>query len=83
MENSSWKLAKTLHVNLSAFSMITRKDKSKTLTKHIPLEYKCKCDSRTCNSNQKWNNNICQSVTIYICEKSSEPKKIYWEFKNM
>ena len=33
MENSSWKLAKTLHVNLSAFSMITRKNKSKTLTK--------------------------------------------------
>ena len=39
--------------------MITGKNESKTLTKHVPCEYKCKCDGRKCNSNQKWNNDKC------------------------
>ena len=32
---------------------------SKTLTKHISYQCKCKFDGRKCNSNQKSNNNEC------------------------
>ena len=33
--------------------MITELHESKTLTKHISCESKCKFDDRKCNSNQK------------------------------
>ena len=46
---------KTGDVHLIVFKMITRKQESKTLTKHISQECKCKFDGRNCNSNQKWN----------------------------
>ena len=36
--------------------MITGINESKTLTKHLSCEFKCKFDCRKCNSNQKWNN---------------------------
>ena len=38
--------------------MISRKNESKTLTKHISCKCKCKFDGRKrkCNSNQWWNN---------------------------
>ena len=39
--------------------MVTVIDKSKTLTKHISCECKCKFDSRRCNSDQWCNNNKC------------------------
>ena len=42
---------KTEDLNLSVFSMITGIKESKTLTKHISCECKCKIDSRKCNSN--------------------------------
>ena len=42
---------KTKDLNLSVFSMITGIKESKTLTKHISCECKCKIDSRKCNSN--------------------------------
>ena len=32
---------------------------SKTLTKHLSCEYKCKLDGTKFNSNQWWNNNNC------------------------
>ena len=35
--------------------MITGINESRTLTKHISCECKCKFDGRKCNSNQKWN----------------------------
>ena len=35
--------------------MITGIDKSKTLTKHISCECKCKFDGRKYNSDQSWN----------------------------
>ena len=38
-------------LNLSVFNMVTVITESKTLTKHI--SWKCKCDVRKCNSNQK------------------------------
>ena len=40
--------------------MITRKNESKILTKHIRGECKCKFHGRKCNINQKWNNDKCR-----------------------
>ena len=55
----------TRDFNLSVFNMITGINESKTLTKHISCECKCKFDGRKCNSNQKWNNNKC------LCERKN------------
>ena len=41
---------KTEDLNLSMLSKITRINESKTLTKHISCECKCKFDGRNCNS---------------------------------
>ena len=41
---------KTEDLNLSVFNMITGINESKTLTKHISCECKCKFDGRKCNS---------------------------------
>ena len=40
-------------LNLSVFNMITVINESKTLTKHILWECKCKFDGRKCDLNQK------------------------------
>ena len=40
-------------VNLSVFNMIARTNESKTLTKRLSCECKCKFDGRKYNSNQK------------------------------
>ena len=54
--------------------MITGINESKTSTKHISHECKCKFDSKKCNSNQKWNNDKChcecKSVEVHhVCKK--------------
>ena len=46
-------------LNLSVFNMITGINESKTLTKPLSYESKCKFDGRKCNSDQCWNNNKC------------------------
>ena len=51
---------KTEDLNLSLFSISTGINESKTLTKHISCECKCKFDRRKCNSNQWWNSNNCR-----------------------
>ena len=43
---------KTEDLNLSMFNMITGINESKTLTKHISCECKCRFDGRKCNSDQ-------------------------------
>ena len=43
---------KTEDLNLSVFNMITGINESKTLTKHISCECKCRFDGRKCNSDQ-------------------------------
>ena len=48
---------KTEDLNLSVFNMITGIIESKTLTKHISCECKCKLDGTKCSSIQWWNNN--------------------------
>ena len=45
--------------NLSVFNMITGTHESKTLTKHISCECKCKFSGRKWNSDQWWINNKC------------------------
>ena len=47
-------------LNQSVFNMITGINESKTLTKHISCECKCKFDGRKCNSDQWWNNDKCR-----------------------
>ena len=50
----------TKDMNVKVFNMITNENDVKTMAKHIPCDCKCKLNSSTCNSNQKWNKNICQ-----------------------
>ena len=53
------------------FNMITGINESKTLTKHISCECKCKFDERKCNSDQWWNNDKCkcECKKRHVCEK--------------
>ena len=65
---------KTEDLNLRVFNMIAAINESKTLTKHISCQCKCKFDGRKCNSNKKWNNDKCQCrgknpKKHHICEK--------------
>ena len=48
--------------------MITEINESKTLTKHISWENKCRFDGTKCNSNQKWNSDKCR----YKCKSPKE-----------
>ena len=51
--------------------MVIGINESKTLTKHISCECKCRFDGRKCNSDQWWNKNKCQCECekCCICEK--------------
>ena len=51
--------------------MIAGINESKTLTKYITCECKCKFDGRKCNSDQWWNNNKCRCECKKrdVCEK--------------
>ena len=70
---------------MNHLNMITNKNEAKATTKHISCDCNCKFDSTTCNSKQKWNNEICQfecknyckckndyswNPSTYICENS-------------
>ena len=75
----------TKHINVEAFNMIARKNEARTMKKHISCDCKCKSNSATCNSNQKWNNQTCQcecknynnwNPRISICEKRKYLKSI-------
>ena len=50
---------KTEDLSVNVFIMITGINESKTLTKHISCECKCKLDETKCKSKQWWNNNKC------------------------
>ena len=51
---------KTEDLSLSVFKLITFINESRTLTKHISCECKCKFDEKKCKSNQWWSNDKCQ-----------------------
>ena len=52
LSNKIWIPNKTEDLNLSVFNIITEINESKTLTKDISCECKCKFDGTKCNSNQ-------------------------------
>ena len=52
LSNKACVLNKSEELNLSVFSMITRINESKTLSKHISCESKCKFDRKKSNSSQ-------------------------------
>ena len=43
-------------INVKVFNMITNKNEAKTMTKYISCDCKCKFNSTSCKSNQKWSN---------------------------
>ena len=47
-------------INVKAFNIITNKNEAKTMPKHISCDCKCKFNSTSCSSNQKWNNKTCK-----------------------
>ena len=47
-------------ITVKAFNMIKNKNEAKTMKKNILYDCKCKFNSTSCNSNQKWYNKICQ-----------------------
>ena len=60
---------KTEDLNLSFFNMITGINESKTLTKHISCEWKCKLDETKCNSINdgiRINVNVSVKTIIYV-----------------
>ena len=61
----------TKEINVKVFNMITNKDEAKVMTEHISCDCKCKFNSATSNSKQKWNNKTCQceSKNFPNCEK--------------
>ena len=65
--------SKTKDINYKAFHMITRRNEAKTLAKHISCDCKCKFNTATCNSTQKWNNDKCHCE----CKKYRACKKDY------
>ena len=52
----------TKDIYVKVFNMITNKDDAKAIIKHISCDCKCKFNSTTCNSNQKWNNRTCMAM---------------------
>ena len=63
---------KTEDLSLNIYKMITEINVSKTLTKHISCECKCRFDGRNCNSGQ-WSNNDrcwCECKKLHVCEKN-------------
>ena len=69
--------SKTKDIILKAYNIITRINKGKTLVKHILCDCKCKYNSTTCNSNQKWNNKTgqceCKNYRKYKNDYSWNP----------
>ena len=65
--------SKTKDINVNVFNVITRIYEAKTFLKHISCDCKCKFNSATCISNQKWNNDTCQ----WKCKKYCVCKKDY------
>ena len=63
---------KTKDLNISVFNMITGINESKTLTKHISCECKCKFYETKCKSTQWWNNDKCRCE----CKNITSVKKI-------
>ena len=55
-------------INVKVFSMITNQNEAKTMTKYISSDYKFKFNGTTSNSNQEWNNKVCQCECKKYCK---------------
>ena len=66
---------KTENLKLRVFNVITRINESKTLTKHIPCEFKHKFDDRNFKSNQS-RTTINVDVRVKICKNLVFAKNI-------
>ena len=81
----------TKDINVKAFKMIANKNEARTMAKHNSYDCKCKFNSTTFNSNQKWTNETCQckcknyhkfkkdyswNPSVCICENSKYLKSI-------
>ena len=62
---------KTEDINVKEFNMITNTNESKAMAKHIiSFDCKCKFNSTTCNSTQKWKmKRVNVNVKINVCKK--------------
>ena len=49
----SYLLWKKQKINVKVFETTVNENETKTVTKHISCDCKCKFDSATCNSNQE------------------------------
>ena len=47
--------------NAKVLNMNAKKNEAKASSKHISCDFNCKFNIATSNSNQKWNNETCQS----------------------
>ena len=58
-------------INVKAFNMIRNKDEAKAMTEHISCDCKCKFNSKTSNSKQKWINEKrqCECKNYRKCKK--------------
>ena len=59
---------KTKDINVKVFNIITNKNEAEAMTKDISCDCKCKFNSTTGHSNQKWINKTCQ------CERKNYRK---------
>ena len=59
--------SKRKYRNVNVFNMITNRKETKTLVKHISCDFKCKLNSLTCNSNQKWKKKTCRCECKKYC----------------
>ena len=59
------------YIRVKSFNIITNRNEDKAMTKHASWDCKCKFDSATWNSNQKWNNKTCEGEykTYRECKK--------------
>ena len=58
----------TKDIYVKTFNIITKKDEGKAMAEHISCNCKCKFNSTTWNSKQKWNNKTCQ----YECKSANK-----------
>ena len=62
----------TKHINVKAFNMISIQDEAKVMTERMSYDCKCKFNSTTCNSKQKWNNkHVNVNVKIIVSANKS------------
>ena len=60
-------------INFKVFNLISNKNEAKAIAKYISCDCKWKFNSKTCNSNQKWNNKRFQCD----CKNYHKSKKDY------